>query len=268
MTNDATPRPPDQIREAEAERGIVLERVIFFSDAVFAIAITLLVLDVRLPDLIANTNAALIRSLVEEGASLAAFALSFAVIAAFWIGHMRTFRAVVRTDPRFIALNLLFLAFIALLPFPTSVLARYGDLTAAAVFYGIYALITALLSTLLWVYAASIGHLLSPAVTPDIARFVTYRAAAVPLVFAISIPIALLVGPFAAELVWVLAFPIQALITRRFPLERAIELSLGQGRQRDLAGGVRRAATRNVRSIGRRSATQPERRRAGRRSRS
>jgi uncharacterized membrane protein len=217
MTRDAAVPAPEPIPEAEAVRGIVLERVVFFSDAVFAIAITLLVLDIRLPDDIPNNDAGLTAALRDVGPSIAAFFLSFAVIAAFWVGHMRTFRAIVRTDSRFIWLNIAFLAFIALLPFPTAVLAREGDLTAAVVLYAVYALITATLATCLWVYAASIGKLLSPLVTPAVARFVTYRSAVVPIGFALSIPVALLIGPYVTEVTWVLIFPVQHLVTRRFP---------------------------------------------------
>jgi uncharacterized membrane protein len=208
--------------------AVVLERVIFFSDAVFAIAITLLALDLRLPDVKGRTNADLVRALGDLLPAVAAFALSFAVIAAFWVGHMRTFRAVVRTTPMLTALNMLFLAFIAALPFPTSVVARDGNLASAAVFYGLFGLATASLSALLWVYAAWIGRITRPWVTPQIARYVTYRAATTPIVFAASIPIALAFGPYPAEVTWVLAFPIQAIITRRFRLERTMELSGGR----------------------------------------
>jgi uncharacterized membrane protein len=214
--------------DADLHGGIVLERVIFFSDAVFAIAITLLVLDVRLPDA-GNTDAGFVDALRTVAPSLAAFALSFAVIAAFWIGHMRTFRAIIRTTPALVALNIVFLAFIALLPFPTAALARDGNLRSAAVLYAVYGLVTASLSTLLWFYAASIGKLLSPLITPKQARFVTLRAAAVPIGFAISIPVALVVGPYAAEAVWILTFPVRALVVRAFGIERSVELSLSGG---------------------------------------
>jgi hypothetical protein len=84
----------------------------------------------------------------------------------------------------------------------------------------------------MWVYAARIGHLIGPWVTPQMATFITYRAATVPVVFALSIPIAIVFGAYAAEATWVLSFPIQALITRRFRIERTSER----------AGGPRSAA--------------------------
>jgi uncharacterized membrane protein len=195
------PRSREDPVEPNAD-GAVLERVIFFSDAVFAIAITLLTLDLRLPDLADKSEHALFLALLNAVPALAAYALSFAVVAAFWIGHIRTFRAVVRTTPVLIALDLLLLAFIALLPFPTSVLARDGNLATAALFYALFGLATASLSTLLWVYAAYVGRVVGSWVTPQVARFTTYRAATAPIVFAVSIPVVLVFGAFPAEAMW------------------------------------------------------------------
>lgn len=224
------PAPPPDPR-AQATDDLVLERVALFSDAVFAIAITLLALDLRLPDDVAGTNDAVVAALAGLVPAFWAFLLSFAVIAAFWIGHVRTIRAIVRTDPIFITLNLVFLAAIALLPFPTSVVARQGDVAAGAVFYAAFGTVTASLSTLLWVYATRIGRLASPAVTPRLARFVAFRAASVPVLFALSIPIAL-ISPLAAWLVWVAVFPLQLLLARRYRIERELDLSLGGRRDR------------------------------------
>jgi hypothetical protein len=101
-----------------------LERLVFFSDAVFAIAITLLALDLRLPDRTGGyTDATLLDALSGLMPSLFAFALSFVILATFWLGHFRTFRAVVRSDGWLVTINLVFLFFIALLPFPTSIVA-------------------------------------------------------------------------------------------------------------------------------------------------
>jgi uncharacterized membrane protein len=223
------PAPAGHGTDREGGRDLVVERVAFFSDAVFAIAITLLALDLRLPDDVEGTTEGILAALAALAPAFWAFVLSFAVIAAFWIGHVRTMRVVVRTDARFVTLNLLFLATIALLPFPTSVVARQGDVPAGAATYAVFGLVTALLSTVLWVYATGIGRLVSPSITPRLAQVVTYRAASVPVIFALSIPAAL-VAPLLAWAMWVMIFPLQALITRRFRIEREMEASLGQGR--------------------------------------
>jgi uncharacterized membrane protein len=203
-----------------------LERVVFFSDAVFAIAITLLAIDVRLPDLPAGlSDASLLEALRLVAPSAFAFVVSFVVIAAFWIGHLRTFRVILRTDGRLIGLNLAFLFFIAALPFPTSVLAQEGDLVVAAILYALFGLVTGAMSTAVWVYPVRVG-LVAPTVTAETARHVTYRAMVVPVVFAASIPVAVLVGPLAAEAMWILMVPAQAIVSRRFRIQGALDASL------------------------------------------
>jgi uncharacterized membrane protein len=202
-----------------------LERIIFFSDAVFAIAITLLAIDVRLPVLPPHlTNDALLRALGDLRPEIFAFVISFVVIAAFWVGHYRTFRVIVQTDGRLITINLAFLFCIAALPFPTSVLAGQGDLVVAVVFYAAFGVVTGLASTLLWIYPVRAG-LVSPTVTPDIAKRVRYRALVVPVVFAASIPVAF-IAPYVAELFWVLMVPAQAIVSQRLGIRHALDSSL------------------------------------------
>jgi uncharacterized membrane protein len=198
--------------------GSTLERVVFFSDAVFAIAITLLALDLRLPELPpGQTDASLLDTLSRMWPSVYAFVLSFVVIAAFWLGHYRTFRHIIDIDGRLIAINFGLLFCIVLLPFPTSVLAAEGDLSSAAVLYAGFGVATGIASTVLWVYPARIAHLMGPEVTPAIARGVTIRAAITPAVFAASIPVAL-VMPAGAWVLWFLAPVLQAVVSRRFRL--------------------------------------------------
>jgi len=199
-----------------------LERIVFFSDAVFAIAITLLAIDVRLPELSANqTNTTLLEELAKIRPAFFAFALSFGVIAAFWVGHYRTFRVVTRLDSRLITVNLVFLFFIAALPFPTSVLAGQGDVPVAEILYAIFGILTGAASTFLWLYVVRAG-LVAPTVTPEIARFVTYRAIVVPIMFALSIPLAFL-HPAVVWAWWIAIFPIQGLISRRYDVHHPAE---------------------------------------------
>ena len=196
--------------------AFTLERIVFFSDAVFAIAITLLAIELRVPDLPAGqTDATFLEALADVLPALFAFVLSFTVIAAFWVGHYRTFRYVVDADGRLVAINFAFLFCIAILPFPTSIIARQGDLPSATIIYAAFGVATGALSTLLWVYPSRIAHLVSPTVTPSIARYVTYRAAVIPVMFALSIPVAL-VAPMLAWVMWFAAAPVQALVTRRY----------------------------------------------------
>jgi uncharacterized membrane protein len=224
------------IAEPEAHRRFAfgLERLVFFPDAVFAIAITLLAIDIRLPALDGPvSNDAVVGAIRGLAPDLFAFTISFVVIAVFWVGHYRTFRWVARIDGGLIAVDMVFLFIIASLPFPTSVVARYGDLPAGAILYALFVVAGGLVAALLWVYPMRIAGLGVASVTPDIVRRVTWRTLVVPAVFAASIPVAL-VDPTAAELVWVLALPLQAIVSRRLRLSLTLgDVAIG----RDEASG-------------------------------
>ena len=104
------------------------ERMLAFSDAVMAVAITLLVLDLKLPGNV--SDAELGHALHASLPNLAAYALSFVVIGLLWIGHHQQFSQIRRVDGVLIWLNLFFLLTIALIPFVTSLLSEHGDALA------------------------------------------------------------------------------------------------------------------------------------------
>jgi uncharacterized membrane protein len=206
------------------EHPSTLERLVFFSDAVFAIAITLLAIDLRLPPVSTDDNGALLDALRHTMPALFAFLLSFLIVGSFWVGHLRTLHVVERTTPRFVALNLVFLLFVALLPFPTSVVAEYGNLSLGAIVYAAFACVTGLVSTSLWLYGTRFSPL-APSVTPELSRAVALRAVVAPAIFAASIPVAL-VSPFAAEVLWLLTFPAQIVVAHRLGIDQVITRSL------------------------------------------
>ena len=146
-----TARPPDNNRVASASEpsspavnppprlnmlarigNLEYDRVLFFSDAIFAIAITLLVLDIKVP--VGGVSAA---TLHRELSSMVSFGISFVVIGLFWIGHHWLSRYIIAFDRGLIAINLLFLGTIAFLPYPTRLLStgQSSPTTAAVVFY-------------------------------------------------------------------------------------------------------------------------------------
>ncbi|HIK45690.1 MAG TPA: DUF1211 domain-containing protein [Leptolyngbyaceae cyanobacterium M65_K2018_010] len=165
-----------------------LDRIIFFSDAVFAIAITLLSLDLRLPG---NASAAHIASdLVDLWPNYQNYVTSFAVIGLYWISHHHYFRFIRRYDYTFVAVNIGLLMSIVSLPFATSVLDRYGDHRSAVAFYAFSMAVTGLLKTLLWHYAAHNYRLIPRHLSSLRVQRLTRRALIPPLVFLASIPIA------------------------------------------------------------------------------
>jgi uncharacterized membrane protein len=112
------------------------ERVVFFSDAVFAIAITLLVIEIHVPHVAVHTDSALAFALLGLLPKYIGFVVSFFVIGRFWIGHHRLCGHLAKADDGLIGRNLLFLMLVAFGPFPTALLSEYPDSRVAV---GVYA---------------------------------------------------------------------------------------------------------------------------------
>jgi uncharacterized membrane protein len=194
-----------------AERD--LERLLFFSDAVIAIAITLLVIDLRVPNLARTASDADLRSaIVELTPRLFSVFLSFAVIGLWWTSHHRFFGAVARLDGWLLALNLVFLAAIAFLPFPTSILGGWSVSTSVALYAATNATI-GFLAVAMRIYAERRG-LLDPGVPLEAFGRRTYRSLVAPVVFLASIPVAY-VSPGSAiwtwNLIWILTIVVRQL---------------------------------------------------------
>jgi uncharacterized membrane protein len=151
-----------RLRAPRAEGGEAVReeketaRIEAFSDGVFAIAITLLVLELRPPH---DPDAATLRRhLLEMWPSYAAFLTSFATIGIMWVNHHRMFTLIRRVDHGLLMRNLLLLLGVTAVPFPTSLVAAYlghdGDRLAVSVYAGLFLYIALAFGTL-WTYAAS-----------------------------------------------------------------------------------------------------------------
>jgi uncharacterized membrane protein len=126
-----------------------------FSDGVFAIAITLLVLLFETPEL--HGEESLGHVLLDQWPSYVSYVVSFVTIGIIWVNHHTIFRLVGRVDRVFLFVNVLFLMCVAFIPYPTAVISRYvrsDDASAAAVMYGLSLTATAICFNALWQYAA------------------------------------------------------------------------------------------------------------------
>jgi uncharacterized membrane protein len=189
----ATPPPVQTSLTIEAAEGggIGLERLIFFSDAVFAIAITLLVLDIKIPEIPDSRAAAELPGQVAAvGPNILAYFISFMIISTFWVVHHGTFAYIRRYDHRLLWLNLYLLLFVAFLPFPAALLARYGSTFFAFTFYAIVQIVISLLLTAIWVHATRGRKLVDPTLDIEVIRHRFYSGLLPPLVFAASIGLA------------------------------------------------------------------------------
>jgi TMEM175 potassium channel family protein len=194
---------------------IEYDRVLFFTDAVFAIAITLLAIDLKvLTDVNGNLRI--------DTRGLVSFGISFAVIGLFWLGHHGIFRYIVAFDRPLISINLFFLGTIALLPYPTKLLEIGKSGSAQVVFYAACVAAAGLGECMIWLYATRPrGGLASPAATAIRLRY-ALRIARVPVVFLASIPVAV-VAPHDAPYMWLLIFIFGLLINRFMPQPEGLE---------------------------------------------
>jgi TMEM175 potassium channel family protein len=181
-----------------------LERVIFFSDAVFAIAITLMVIELRVPESL--TGAQLADALSDLTPRYISFLISFGVIGVFWIAHLRMFRFIEGWDHGLLLLNLLFLLTIAFLPFPTSLIGRFEETQIATTVYSASVLGCSVSAALLWWYVSSGRRLLGPDLPAETIRVVRVGGLAVASVFVVALVVSFF-SATAASLIWWLAFP-------------------------------------------------------------
>ncbi|MEZ4595667.1 MAG: TMEM175 family protein [Chloroflexota bacterium] len=194
----------DGIADANPEAGrLGFDRVVFFSDAVFAIAMTLLVVDLRLPELVSYADADIAAALWGVRWDIFAYVLSFLVIGSF----CRALAAIPshqRIDGRHATINVLFLGAIAFIPFPTSVLGSAGDTPVPVAFYGVCVSIAAGLG-LLETWDGWRRGLYAPTVTRATVRTWLLAGCVVPCVMLGSLLLLPFVGATLVELSWVTA---------------------------------------------------------------
>lgn len=112
-----------------------VERLTFFSDAVFAIAMTLLVIDIKVPEPAVNTDEAWVQALANLIPHFVGFVLTFYVVGALWAAHHRTFGRLGHYDPSIVWPNLTLLMVVAFIPFPTALMSTHFTDRVPQMFY-------------------------------------------------------------------------------------------------------------------------------------
>ncbi|OJX67943.1 MAG: hypothetical protein BGO95_06200 [Micrococcales bacterium 73-13] len=203
-------------------RGEGADRIAYYSDAVYAIAMTLLVLDLRIPD--GSTSA--LQVLQQEWPAYVAFALSFIIVGVSWIGHHRRFRVVRGHDTGLIVVNLVLLFFVVSLPFPTSLISEFAPEESAVIAYAAAVGLLELAELAEWIYLRRRG-LLSEEVDSGVFWLTVWNFLPTIVVFLGSIVLALTVGGVAAMLSWfavIVVAPIVGTISSR-RIDRAARAS-------------------------------------------
>ena len=168
------------------------QRTEAFSDGVFAIAITLLIIEIGVPQV--EGSESLPEALARLWPSYFGYMLSFVTIGIMWANHHGMFKDIERVDHTLIVLNLLLLMSIAFLPFPTAVLAEYLQeedfkLTATLA-YGTTVTVIAVFFNVMWLYASSGRRLIDEHVSDARVRSRTLRYLPGPLLYGVTIPLA------------------------------------------------------------------------------
>lgn len=182
------------------ENEVEFGRIVAFSDGVFSIAITLLVLNLGIDK--GLTEGQIDNALWDQREMFLAYGISFAVIGRFWLVHHRFFSEVNAFDGRMIGLNLLYLGWIVLIPFSSEVLGEYGGKTTAVVVYAVNLAVVVLLGLLMSVDARRRGM---TKIDDRTHRENQIRSFYIAGIFALSIPLAL-IAPTLAPWLWLVLF--------------------------------------------------------------
>jgi uncharacterized membrane protein len=157
-----------------------------FSDGVFAIVITLLILDVRLP---ADKPLTLetLRGVVPH---VLAFVLSFVIVGVYWVSHHNMLHFIRQVDRQLLWLNLMLLLIIVFIPFPAALLGQHPDSALAVTLYGGNLMLVNAAGTAMWLYAVSRPHLAGDGLAPALRGFIARLHAAPILVYGAAIALA------------------------------------------------------------------------------
>ena len=201
--------------QGSPEAGKDRDRIVNLSDGVFAIAITLLILDIRVPDIPDTLVASeLPGELLSLWPKYLGYFLSFVGISSFWLIHHSIFRPIRSYDRILLYLNLLFLMLVAFVPFPTSLLGEYGNHQLPVAIYAATLAVGRLLLTTLHWYSTRDGRLLEQPQDPAAVRFFLVRGLTIPAIFLLSIGVSFY-SVSAAIWTWLIMLAVDAVILRR-----------------------------------------------------
>jgi uncharacterized membrane protein len=185
---------------------------VFFSDAVFAIAITLLALEIRVPE-VPDDPTALREALLTLWPRFFSFLISFWIVGTYWVAHHRVFHYIRGYTRRLLFINLLFLMWIVLLPFSSTLLGEYGDHQMVVIIYAVHVGLAGLTLHWVWWYASRDARLMDMSRTGEREWRYNEMGLSVPLVFLLSIGVSF-VSVTAAECFWFLAFVVRPVLLR------------------------------------------------------
>lgn len=196
-------KPQEKILRS-VENLINSDRVLNFSDGVFAFAATLLVLKIDLPSLspVEINSGRLIQELLNLWPQYFANIVSFLIIGYYWLTHHAIFSLIKKFDPVVIWLNILFLVFLSFIPFPVDLFGDYSSSEVIIIFYCASLSVVGLLLASIWLYASKKHGLIEQNLGNRQIFYYSCRFLLAPLVFLLSIPL-VFIDPLVAKISWV-----------------------------------------------------------------
>ncbi len=173
----------------ESSGGLTKTRIEALTDGVFAIAMTLLILEIKVPVVEHSMLHELPRRLFELWPKYISYVISFVMLGVYWIGHHNQFHVIRRSDRTLLWINILFLMVISFLPFSTALLGEYATERIATEIYGINLIVIGLLLYWHWRHATKKHRLVDPELDARVIATATRRILMGPVVFLIAIGI-------------------------------------------------------------------------------
>jgi uncharacterized membrane protein len=202
--------------EPAHKREFQLERMILFSDAVFAIAITLLVIELKVPHVSDDTNNELLKILVGMIPKFIGFFISFFVVGQYWVVHHKLFGFVEDYNGGLLWLNLIFLLSIVLMPFSTALYSENVRSTLSFVIYCGNIFVSGFISFILWKYVGSLKQNLSELHKhKELHLYFLIRSLVIASAFGIGAVVSIF-NPVVAKFSPVLIFPALKFINRKY----------------------------------------------------
>ena len=163
------------------------------TDGVFAIVMTILVLEIAVPQL-SHSEAAieLPKQLIELWPVILSYGTSFIILGLFWIAHDYQFHYIKRANRTFLWITIFYLMFIAFVPFSTSLIGEYGDQQISVIIYGINIIIVLVWAYLQWKYATKEHRLVDDDLDPKFITIMSRRIIVGIILYAFAIAISLL----------------------------------------------------------------------------
>jgi uncharacterized membrane protein len=201
-----------EITDEPDPRAIAAERLTFFADAVIAIAITLLALELYVPE--GHTNHEVLQNMYINRGEYISFVISFYVIGFYWMHHHKVFRYVTVLGGRLVFLTLLWLFVLVLTPFATRVLSGDGAFQVRFVLYALVQMLAGLVWVLM-VFEIQRQKLYRSDTPPDLFRNAYFGTGGLAAGFLVSIPFAFFLPDYAYDF-WIVVPIATALVRRRF----------------------------------------------------